>query len=159
MARGPQEGLTFDFDALRLGNLGPGDKNLMRAFAKLMVENLVPSLKRELSAELTHNTLTMRERRAGMINAPRVFPAEPVLRDMDRSTQSRFLTYWPNVFKDKFSGSWGKGRKNASPEIAYWLTRMNGSQYFFPLSESEFCLLYTSPSPRDKRQPRMPSSA
>ena len=24
---------------------------------------------------------------------------------------------------------------------------------------SEFCLLYTSPSPRDKRQPRMPSSA
>ena len=27
------------------------------------------------------------------------------------------------------------------------------------LSEDEFCLLYTSPSPRDKRQSRMPSSA
>ena len=27
------------------------------------------------------------------------------------------------------------------------------------LAEFLFCLLYTSPSPRDKRQPRMPSSA
>ena len=26
-------------------------------------------------------------------------------------------------------------------------------------NESNFCLLYTSPSPRDKRQSRMPSSA
>ena len=28
-----------------------------------------------------------------------------------------------------------------------------------PLDLSEICLLYTSPSPRDKRQSRMPSSA
>ena len=27
------------------------------------------------------------------------------------------------------------------------------------MSEADFCLLYTSPSPRDKRQSRMPSSA
>ena len=29
----------------------------------------------------------------------------------------------------------------------------------FAVIENEFCLLYTSPSPRDKRQSRMPSSA
>ena len=28
-----------------------------------------------------------------------------------------------------------------------------------PFEESYYCLLYTSPSPRDKRQSRMPSSA
>ena len=27
------------------------------------------------------------------------------------------------------------------------------------IAKNEFCLLYTSPSPRDKRQSRMPSSA
>ena len=30
---------------------------------------------------------------------------------------------------------------------------------FLHIDESECCLLYTSPSPRDKRQSRMPSSA
>ena len=29
----------------------------------------------------------------------------------------------------------------------------------FEIAASNFCLLYTSPSPRDKRQSRMPSSA
>ena len=30
---------------------------------------------------------------------------------------------------------------------------------FFAIAKFNFCLLYTSPSPRDKRQTRMPSSA
>ena len=34
------------------------------------------------------------------------------------------------------------------------LTEMDGFE-----NETEICLLYTSPSPRDKRQSRMPSSA
>ena len=34
---------------------------------------------------------------------------------------------------------------------AKWMTRNHGFRYI--------CLLYTSPSPRDKRQSRMPSSA
>ena len=33
------------------------------------------------------------------------------------------------------------------------------SQQTFYAAESGICLLYTSPSPRDKRQSRMPSSA
>ena len=33
----------------------------------------------------------------------------------------------------------------------------SGLSSLFPMDE--FCLLYTSPSPRDKRQSRMPSSA
>ena len=31
--------------------------------------------------------------------------------------------------------------------------------HFYELKKSNICLLYTSPSPRDKRQSRMPSSA
>ena len=34
----------------------------------------------------------------------------------------------------------------------------DGTRYLFKLKDSD-CLLYTSPSPRDKRQSRMPSSA
>ena len=30
---------------------------------------------------------------------------------------------------------------------------------YYSITDSGFCLLYTSPSPRDKRQSRMPSSA
>ena len=35
----------------------------------------------------------------------------------------------------------------------------NESTYELPYKDFDVCLLYTSPSPRDKRQSRMPSSA
>ena len=35
----------------------------------------------------------------------------------------------------------------------------NAEDYDLPLKQSDSCLLYTSPSQRDKRQSRMPSSA
>ena len=38
-----------------------------------------------------------------------------------------------------------------------WTTRAKES--YIKIQEEELCLLYTSPSPRDKRQSRMPSSA
>ena len=38
---------------------------------------------------------------------------------------------------------------------AKWETFAN----FWRTTQLEYCLLYTSPSPRDKRQSRMPSSA
>ena len=39
-------------------------------------------------------------------------------------------------------------------------TDKSGSlQPFITIPETQLCLLYTSPSPRDKRQSRMPSSA
>ena len=44
----------------------------------------------------------------------------------------------------------GNGNTNATPEV---LVAIGG------LATSIGCLLYTSPSPRDKRQSRMPSSA
>ena len=52
-------------------------------------------------------------------------------------------------------------------EAEEYLTRVNGKVYSFPLCiegrgliyNKKVCLLYTSPSPRDKRQSRMPSSA
>ena len=40
--------------------------------------------------------------------------------------------------------------------IAY---QSNADRMYEFTSDSETCLLYTSPSPRDKRQSRMPSSA
>ena len=37
-------------------------------------------------------------------------------------------------------------------------TKYSSGNYFYPIQGTS-CLLYTSPSPRDKRQSRMPSSA
>ena len=42
--------------------------------------------------------------------------------------------------------------------VAYWLAEL-GQKNIVGLEKSTICLLYTSPSPRDKRQSRMPSSA
>ena len=52
----------------------------------------------------------------------------------------------------------GLGRE---PHFARWDVETNGLSDCVPGTESrsDFCLLYTSPSPRDKRQSRMPSSA
>ena len=41
----------------------------------------------------------------------------------------------------------------------YQLTPGRQHQYLYYFSQAKRCLLYTSPSPRDKRQSRMPSSA
>ena len=51
--------------------------------------------------------------------------------------------------------------------VSEWLATEEGHDYLSKridrevssLTENEVCLLYTSPSPRDKRQSRMPSSA
>ena len=72
-----------------------------------------------------------------MINAPRLFPVDLVLHDMDRSTANRYNQYWVSAFKKKFNGDPKKARFG-SPEIDYFLNRLNSSQYFFPLSEIEF---------------------
>ena len=43
--------------------------------------------------------------------------------------------------------------------LDWMLPRMDGMSVLRRLREEHACLLYTSPSPRDKRQSRMPSSA
>ena len=49
-----------------------------------------------------------------------------------------------------------KGNKNS----LYDMTGLNGILIMFICNHCPYvCLLYTSPSPRDKRQSRMPSSA
>ena len=40
-----------------------------------------------------------------------------------------------------------------------WLKEFNNTVSIDPINTAYICLLYTSPSPRDKRQSRMPSSA
>ena len=48
--------------------------------------------------------------------------------------------------------------KSADAVALYWACLRAGLIYV-PLNTAYTCLLYTSPSPRDKRQSRMPSSA
>ena len=61
-----------------------------------------------------------------------------------------------------------KGAKNAGDEVwvARYLAERNAEKYGLsiewhpkPLGQTDCCLLYTSPSPRDQRGSRMPSSA
>ena len=52
--------------------------------------------------------------------------------------------------------TWFKLRKEVFPNISLDAVLI---QVPFPNATPEDCLLYTSPSPRDKRQSRMPSSA
>ena len=44
-------------------------------------------------------------------------------------------------------------------EFADWGSELKGNNDLLSLTQPEFCLLYTSPSPRDMRRSRMPSSA
>ena len=135
--RRPTESVDIDFSKFAGGPLSDQDQVRLKALASLMVVSLVPRLKEELSSELTHNSLITRERRAGMINAPRLFPADLQLVDMDRSTSNRYNQYWASVFKKKFNGD-SKKSKYGSPDVDYFLNRLNSSQHFFPLSEVEF---------------------
>ena len=133
----PPESVDLDFDQFEGSRLTDGDRVKLKVLAKVMVGNLLPRLKEELSSELTHNSLITRERRAGMINSPSIFPPELQLVDMDRSTSSRYNQYWVTVFKKKFNGD-PKKSKYGSPDIDYFLNRLNSSHHFFPLSEVEF---------------------
>ena len=46
------------------------------------------------------------------------------------------------------------------PKIPYWLVDpLDGTREFLNKSKDFTCLLYTSPSPRDRQKSRMPSSA
>ena len=67
---------SINVDLSKLGNsVLPARENIMlTALTTIMVQDLVPKIKDELSAELTHNTLVTKERRVGMINAPLFLP-------------------------------------------------------------------------------------
>ena len=86
-------------------------------------------------------------------------------RKFTKGTQGEEFTIWlqlktiadigiiglPNAGKSSLLAS----VTNANPKIAnYQFTTLNPN-----LGVASYCLLYTSPSPRDKRQSRMPSSA
>ena len=49
--------------------------------------------------------------------------------------------------------------KQGGEEAAEYLSRKGGREIMERVTLTATCLLYTSPSPRDKRQSRMPSSA
>ena len=80
------------------------------------------------------------------------------------------LTYWQAVgllvlFKILFGGM-GRGSKRHRRRHSRWNDMRNKWKEMNPVEKMEMkekwmniCLLYTSPSPRDKRQSRMPSSA
>ena len=64
--------------------------------------------------------------------------------------------------KDKIGDKWeGFANYWRTTQLEYtWLrSLMKRHKDFWQVTEDSFCLLYTSPSPRDQRGSRMPSSA
>ena len=57
------------------------------------------------------------------------------------------------------AGDWVKSSDVAGFTGSGYVVYMGPDEYKFAGSAPSSCLLYTSPSPRDKRQSRMPSSA
>ena len=55
------------------------------------------------------------------------------------------------------------GRRTGKSRLAAWTLIVNALQadrgHVFYVAQSQTCLLYTSPSPRDRQKSRMPSSA
>ena len=50
-------------------------------------------------------------------------------------------------------------RCNNAKETVEFYQRVMGMDFQLAIAENEVCLLYTSPSPRDRTRSRMPSSA
>ena len=71
---------------------------------------------------------------------------------------NRFILHWGDL-----GGTWGVNRTVAQIHALLYLTErpLNAEdiQTQLKVARSNVCLLYTSPSPRHKRQSRMPSSA
>ena len=63
----------------------------------------------------------------------------------------------------KAFGIYFKGWREAAQKVGRWFRRVDeGAEAFIGTchnDENEACLLYTSPSPRDRQKSRMPSSA
>ena len=60
-----------------------------------------------------------------------------------------------DIFGDGFEIA-GQIRAGQFPRLSDWLNMQQG---FIPVQNASICLLYTSPSPRDRTRSRMPSSA
>ena len=80
------------------------------------------------------------------------------LKDVEIEVQNMVATYalhYPEDYdgNDKFTGEPQAGQPRK--------LNLNNLTFHLPFDKVEYepCLLYTSPSPRDKRQSRMPSSA
>ena len=85
------------------------------------------------------------------VNRERPWPALEKLREITESEGFELvprLTIYPEFASDL--------KKWASPELSFPIMKLSDSSGY---ARSDPCLLYTSPSPRDKRQARMPSSA
>ena len=61
-------------------------------------------------------------------------------------------------FEDKIEIVFSENHNLVIQQIAAWPDEISNVEKLFS-DELGVCLLYTSPSPRDKRQSRMPSSA
>ena len=72
-----------------------------------------------------------------------------------QETGSLPMQYHPHKLSGKFEGLWECHIK--SDWLLIW--QQNDTELVLIMTDTGTCLLYTSPSPRDKRQSRMPSSA
>ena len=64
-----------------------------------------------------------------------------------------------NSVKDLDGWEHGTNKKYLKDLCDYWITKFDWSQHELEMNKFKNCLLYTSPSPRDRTRSRMPSSA
>ena len=73
-------------------------------------------------------------------------------------------TYSPEMVRGVYAGRYFPMTVGEDPIKKYWLLRQKALIFDVPekpieISGPDTCLLYTSPSPRDRQKSRMPSSA
>ena len=95
-------------------------------------------------------------------------PAPPAHADADAAGDEPEPKRWPDPDPNTNAESFGTGVENATEEPriyregdevdVFYRALEDDTGGYFPCADST-CLLYTSPSPRDMRRSRMPSSA
>eukprot|EP00827_Trimyema_finlayi_P006105 TRINITY_DN6721_c0_g1_i1.p2 TRINITY_DN6721_c0_g1~~TRINITY_DN6721_c0_g1_i1.p2 ORF type:complete len:132 (+),score=57.06 TRINITY_DN6721_c0_g1_i1:60-455(+) len=83
-----------------------------------------------------------------IIKNPKVLLLDEATSALDSESENLVQQSLQKLMKDK-----------ASITIAHRLCTIKNFDKIYMLTDGQICLLYTSPSPRDKRQSRMPSSA
>ena len=94
------------------------------------------------------------ETEKGKICFAQTIPTKRAPGAIQRDQSKLFVTFRPGEnIKDEVSVTSGHDYKSST------VTASSGKKRYSFFSQKNFCLLYTSPSPRDIRRSRMPSSA
>ena len=97
---------------------------------------------------VNNNVISLEEALHCIIDIKEEFPYKLLFNGLTSKTLSK--TDFSNLVENNIGS-----RITNYPNIAY----EDANKHFITISDVYFCLLYTSPSPRDRQKSRMPSSA